>query len=179
MRKLFLLVTLAFFSMPVQAEIYEISGSPYDTNDALVPAHIKAPGEKLILVDPKQNAWGAYNAKGKLIRWGIATTGSEWCSDIKRACHTKAGNFRIYSLGDAGCVSSKFPVAEGGAPMPYCMYFSGGQAIHGSHDVAFGNASHGCVRVHVTDAKWLRYSFVEGPNAANGFRGTKVVIRSY
>ncbi len=63
--------------------------------------------------------------------------------------------------------------------MPYCMYFTGSQAIHGSNEVEFSNVSHGCVRIHVDDAKWLRYKFVEGPDLANNYRGTKIVIMDY
>lgn len=63
--------------------------------------------------------------------------------------------------------------------MPYCMFFAGGQAIHGSDDVQSSNASHGCVRVHVSDAKWLRYQFAEAPNKANAYHGTPVIIGPY
>ena len=63
--------------------------------------------------------------------------------------------------------------------MPYCMFFNGGQALHGSSDIQFDNISHGCIRLHVDDAKWLRYQFVEAPGVANNYRGTKVVIKSY
>ena len=63
--------------------------------------------------------------------------------------------------------------------MPYCMFFNGGQALHGSNQVVRANASHGCVRVHVSDAKWLRYHFVEGPSAANFYHGTKIIIKPY
>lgn len=164
----------------VHAEtVYEINGSAFATDGAPLPAKIKPRGEKIIIVDPQEHAWGAYNAKGKLIRWGIATTGSNQCRDSKQSCRTKVGNFRIYSLGDAGCISSKFPIPDGGASMPYCMYFSGGQAIHGSDDVEYENASHGCVRVHVDDAKWLRYKFIEAPKISNQYRGTQVIIRPY
>ncbi len=160
-------------------EYYEISGSPFATNGAPLPAKIKSRGEKLIIVDPNEHAWGAYSVAGKLIRWGIATTGSPQCRDSNQSCRTKVGTFRIYSLGDVGCYSTKFPVPEGGASMPYCMYFSGGQAIHGSDDVAYENASHGCVRVHIDDAKWLRYKFIEAPNPSNQHHGTQVIIKPY
>lgn len=170
---------LLLFSHFAYAEIYEISGSPFATENAPLPEYITSQHEKIILVDPNAHAWGAYNANGKLIRWGIATTGANWCSDIRKSCRTGTGTYRIYSLGNADCVSSKFPIPSGGAPMPYCMYFNGSEALHGSDNVEFGNASHGCVRVHVTDAKWLRYQFIEGPSAANEYRGTKIIIRSY
>ena len=48
--------------------------------------------------------------------------------------------------------------------MPYCMFFNGGQALHGSPGgVMLGNESHGCVRMFVSDAEWLRYEFVDWP----------------
>jgi lipoprotein-anchoring transpeptidase ErfK/SrfK len=161
------------------SQTIEVSGSPYATDGTPLPAHVRTQGEKLILVKPNAHAWGAYNARGKLMRWGIATAGSQQCNDTRQSCRTKTGYFRVYSAGDVGCVSNKFPLPDGGAPMPYCMYFSGGQAIHGSDEVAFENVSHGCVRVHVDDAKWLRYHFVEGPTLANQYRGTRVLVEAY
>lgn len=176
-----ILLSLFLFSSTSYAynDTIEISGSPYAIDGAPLPAHARTQGEKLVLVDPSAHAWGAYNAKGKLVRWGIATAGDEWCDDVGQRCKTRSGNFRIYSMGDGGCISNKFPLPDGGAPMPYCMYFSGGQAIHGSGEVVFDNVSHGCVRVHVDDAKWLRYQFVEGPSSANQYRGTRVFIEPY
>ncbi|MBX3710027.1 MAG: L,D-transpeptidase [Gammaproteobacteria bacterium] len=144
-----------------------------------MPGHIKPPGEKVIIVDPRIHAFGAYSADGKLLLSGLATAGSSWCADIKRSCRTKSGSFRIFSLGSAGCKSSKYPLPRGGAPMPYCMFFNGHQGLHGSYQVVYGNVSHGCVRVTVNNAKWLRYNFVEGPNASNNYRGTKVIVKPY
>lgn len=141
------------------------------------PVFIEPPEEKVVVVDLKKHAWGAYEADGSLIRWGPATGGKDWCSDIDRSCRTKAGIFRIYSLGSSNCVSSKFPIPDGGAPMPYCMFFNGGQALHGSPGgVIRGNESHGCVRLFVDDAEWLRYDFVDPPRGSNNYRGTKVVV---
>lgn len=179
--KIIIIDLMLLASLPCYANtFYEINGSPFSTKDAPLPEFIKNQAEKVILVDPNEHAWGAYSAKGKLIRWGIATAGAAWCADLGHACRTNAGTFRISSLGGNNCMSNKFPVtANGGAPMPYCMYFNGGQAIHGSSEVEYANVSHGCVRVHVDDAKWLRYHFVEGPSLYNNYRGTKVVIKSY
>lgn len=144
------------------------------------PKAIEPPDEKIVIFDPRKHAWGAYDADGTLVRWGPATGGKDWCSDIDEPCRTKAGTFRIYSLGSSRCVSSKFPLPDGGAPMPYCMFFNGGQALHGSPGgVIRGNASHGCVRLFVQDAEWLRYDFVEPPMASNRYRGTKVVVLPY
>lgn len=144
-----------------------------------IPAQIDPPGEKVIIVDPNIHVWGAYSADGELMRSGMATAGNNWCRDIRRSCRTKAGTFRIYSLGSSGCRSHKFPRPRGGAPMPYCMFFNGGQALHGSYEVVAANVSHGCIRLHVEDAKWIRFNFAEGPDADNDYQGTKVIIRAY
>jgi len=137
---------------------------------ARLPQQI-ATREKVIVIDPRVHAWGAYDSRGNLIRGGIATAGSHWCEDIGRPCRTRVGSFRIASLGNSDCYSKIYPVGEGGAPMPYCMFFNGGQGIHGSYEVADANLSHGCVRVTVDDAEWIRYNFANV--------GTKVIVKSY
>lgn len=169
-----MLFFLLFISL-LPAYAIEISGSPFATDGAPLPQYIKNPGEKVIIVDPRENTWGAYSTSGKLIRWGIATAGSSQCDDSNASCRTAVGDFRIHSLGNANCISHKY----NGAAMPYCMFFNGSQALHGSDDIQFRNVSHGCVRIHVDDAKWLRYHYVEGPNANNQFRGTKIIVRPY
>lgn len=144
------------------------------------PQQIVSSGEKLIIIDPKIYAWGAYDADGRLIKWGPSSSGADWCSDIDESCQTREGEYRIFSLGGSTCISHKFPLPEGGALMPYCMYFNSGQALHGEPNGLPGyNASHGCVRLYVDDAEWLRYDFVEPPNASNQYHGTKVVIEAY
>ncbi len=144
------------------------------------PKNVQPPGEKVIVVDPSAVAWGAYDATGLLVRWGPASAGADWCRDLDRPCHTHSGSFRIFSLGSSDCYSTKFPLPDGGAPMPYCMYFDNGQALHGEPNGLPGyNASHGCVRLYVNDAEWLRYDFVEGPNSVNNYRGTRVVVKEY
>lgn len=144
------------------------------------PRQIEAPQEKLIVFDPQRYAWAAYEADGSLVRWGPATGGQDYCSDIGEPCHTKAGRFRIFTMGNSNCVSTKLPIPDGGAPMPYCMFFNGGQALHGSPGgVRLANLSHGCVRMFVRDAEWLRYEFVEPPDDSNNFRGTEVIVMPY
>lgn len=146
-----------------------------------LPSEIPSFGEKIILVDPRIHQWGAYSEDGRLIRSGLASAGANWCKDIKSPCRTKTGSYRIYSVGDETCISTRFPLPGGGAPMPYCMYFNGNQALHGSpsKSVVYGNISHGCVRMHINDARWLRYQFIEAPQEYNNYRGTLVVIKSY
>lgn len=141
---------------------------------------IQPPQEKLIVIDPENIAWGAYAADGSLVRWGPISGGSDYCRDIDEPCRTHSGSFRVFSLGTSDCISRKFPLPKGGAPMPYCMYFNNGQALHGEPNGLPGyNASHGCVRLYVNDAEWLRYDFIEGPNSSNDYRGTKILVGNY
>src|SRR5947208_2828679 len=105
---------------------------------ASFPSSIPPEGQKKIIVDPKIHMWAAYNEGGQLVKTGIATAGSDYCRDLHSPCRTKVGTFRIDSLGEAGCKSRTFPLAKGGAPMPYCMYFHNGQALHGSYQVVRG-----------------------------------------
>lgn len=155
-------------SYPRNSTHHYNNSEPYDYD---LPEQIQT-SEKLVLVDPNLHAWGAYSASGKLIKAGRASAGANWCSDIGRGCKTNSGTFRVYSLGSSDCVSSKYPIDEGGgAPMPYCMYFNGSQGLHGSDHVVEGNISHGCVRLRVSDAEWLRFNFVD--------IGTKVIVKPY
>lgn len=148
----------------------EASKKPTPNLASRIPSHINT-HEKVIVVDPNVHVWGAYGANGDLIRSGMATAGADYCPDLGRRCHTKSGSFRISSLGSPSCKSSIYPLPRGGAPMPYCMFFNGNQGLHGSYQVADANLSHGCVRLHVSDAEWIRYNFAN--------IGTKVVVKPY
>lgn len=130
-----------------------------------------ATGKNVFIFDPQQFAWAAYDGNGNLVREGIASGGRGYCSDIDSPCHTPSGVFRVYRKGGADCESSIFPIGKGGAPMPYCMFFKGGFAVHGSYDVPAYNASHGCVRVTPEDAAWLSQNFMNV--------GTTVIVKSY
>ncbi|MDF1677348.1 MAG: L,D-transpeptidase [Legionellaceae bacterium] len=120
---------------------------------------------------PRTLRWKAINNKGKVVRSGRGSGGRSYCKDIRRSCRTPTGTFHIISKRGANCRSSRYPVGRGGAPMPYCMFFSKYYAIHGSPDVPNYNASHGCVRVKPSDARWLHKNFMR--------IGTKVIIKSY
>jgi L,D-transpeptidase ErfK/SrfK len=132
------------------------------------PSRISAPGENIVMVSLHNMAWGAYDGSGDLVRWGPASSAIGYCADEGRSCHTATGHFAIYRKGGPGCVSTKFPLGRGGAPMPYCMYFHGGFALHGSYEVPGYNASHGCVRILVGDAEWLSQDFTD--------MGTPVIV---
>lgn len=134
------------------------------------PRSIDAPGRKVVIVEPSQLAWGAYNPDGSLVNWGPVSMGKGWCPDIHGRCVTPAGRFAVYEKRGPGCFSTKFPVGKGGAPMPYCMFFKGGYALHAS-EVPGYHASHGCIRLFYPDAKWLNQQFID--------IGTQVIVRPY
>lgn len=123
------------------------------------------------IFNPNSLSWKAVNADGKVVRTGRASGGRKYCPDIGRSCKTPSGVFHVSSKGGAGCRSSRYPLGRGGAPMPYCMFFSKNYALHGSYDVPNYNASHGCVRLPPSDAKWLSRNFIK--------IGTTVVIKPY
>ncbi len=60
------------------------------------------------------------------------------------------------------------------APMPHSVFFKGGYAVHGTNHVRnLGRpASHGCVRLHPSDAKAF-YNLVK----ANGMRNAKISVK--
>ncbi len=126
-------------------------------------------GGKAFVFDPKNLRWYAYY-NGNLINSGRASGGRFYCPDIGRPCKTPVGVFRVGHKGGPECKSSKYPVGRGNAPMPYCMFFRGGFAIHGGMVPNF-NASHGCIRVPHPDARWLSKNFLSP--------GSTVVVKSY
>ncbi len=158
------------------------SNSPEDYPYAAVYDESKYPAslpqtiethEKVIMVDPKVYAWGAYDATGQLIKGGIASAGADYCPDDDGPCRTTPGTFRIYAEKGEECVSKIYPRPEGGSKMPYCMFFNQGQSLHGSpdHILTEQNISHGCIHMRIPDAEWLENNFAK--------IGTKVVILPY
>lgn len=130
------------------------------------------PNSKRFVFNPKTNRWYAYNSWGLLINSGTASGGAHYCKDVGRSCRTPVGTFRVYRKGNKWCRSSKYPLGGGGAPMPYCVHFYRGYAIHGSHDVPRNrHASHGCIRVKHHAARWLNKHFLT--------KGTKVIVKPY
>lgn len=166
-----LLLLVSFLTLTACASYGPANGSNYLAQNyaTRIPSTIASRG-KVIVVDPRVHVWGAY-ADGNLVKAGLTTAGGDWCADIKRPCHTTPGTFRISSLGGPGCKSSRYPLGKGGAPMPYCMFFNGNQSLHGSAEVIEANVSHGCVRLEVNDAAWIRYQFAN--------IGTQVVVKRY
>ena len=116
------------------------------------PQSIKKTNKKTILVSISKQAYAAYDRQGNLIRWGSANTGA-----LNGEDNTPIGEFSVYRKKGASCKSSKYPLPKGGSPMPYCIFFHKGYAIHEYQMPGFP-VSLGCVRVDNEDAKWL-YKF--------------------
>ena len=134
--------------------------------------HLNSFAGKKFIFDPKKHKWYAVE-NGRVIKSGRASGGKKWCPDTQRRCRTPIGQFSVYHKRGSDCVSSKFPLdkRKPRSPMPYCMFFRGGFAIHGSYHVPKHNASHGCIRVKPKAAKWLSKNFISN--------GTRVEVRPY
>lgn len=156
---------------------YVVDNARFDRDySSRLPDQFDTGGKKTVLVDPKVHAWGAYDENGTLVKSGLATAGGSQCPPDDTGepnCKTDSGRFKIYRMGDGSCKSKVYPKPEGGGLMPYCMFFNNGEALHGSPDntVIEANVSHGCVRMRIQDAEWMRENFAD--------IGTTVVILPY
>lgn len=142
-----------------------------DDDMQVIRDNVQQSSANTFVFDPRRLTWAAYDPDGNLLRYGKASGGRGYCADIRRGCRTPSGSFRVHAKQGANCISSKYPVGKGGAKMPYCMFFKGGYAVHGSYDVPRYNASHGCIRVPPQDARWLNYNFMA--------IGTRVIVKPY
>lgn len=136
------------------------------------PTQIHPIGQKLFVFDPKATAWAAYDADGHRVMTGAASGGKDLCEEDGKPCRTVTGTFRVYNKRGVNCTSGEYPVeTHGGTKMPYCIYFFQGFAIHAGYEVPQYNASHGCIRLFSSAAKWLNEQFITV--------GTRVVVLSY
>jgi lipoprotein-anchoring transpeptidase ErfK/SrfK len=117
--------------------------------------------ENIFIFSPKKHLWAVYDKNGKRMGLGQATGGKDYCSDTKEPCRTVTGKFQVFRKNDEDCTSNTFPIDEGGgAPMPFCIFFHKGYAIHGSNHVTHENISHGCIRVTQNAAKWISENYI-------------------
>jgi hypothetical protein len=136
------------------------------------PVDIPATGKKQFIFDPKAFSWAAYDQDGHRVMTGAASGGKDFCEDVSQPCRTVTGTFKVYNKRNIDCRSGEYPVeTEGGAKMPYCMYFYRGFTVHAGYEVPFANSSHGCVRVWPSAAKWLNEEFMT--------LGTVVIVLPY
>ena len=87
----------------------------------------------------------------------------------RRGYGTPAGTFHPQRMA-----ARWFSTVYYNAPMPHAIFFSGGFAIHGSYDIARlgGPASHGCIRLHPSDAATL-FGLVQ----REGMHNTTIVVQ--
>lgn len=134
-----------------------------------LPQHLNTEGRKEVYIDLDKFAFGAYDAKGNLVYWGPESSGEAKCPDTDASCATPIGAYTVFRKEGEDCASNEYPLeTHGGAPMPYCMYFHGGVAMHTSTLSGFINRSAGCVRLFNADAEWLNQTFVDV--------GTRVIV---
>jgi lipoprotein-anchoring transpeptidase ErfK/SrfK len=88
-------------------------------------------------------------------RWKVSTA--------RRGYHTPTGTFKPQVLA-----RHHYSTLYDGSPMPYSIFFYKGYAIHGSYETKYlgRRASHGCVRLHPSNAAKL-YSLVKQYGAGN------------
>lgn len=131
-----------------------------------------------VVVDPTRMSFSAYRA-GRLVRTGKAVSGRPRCvEDTRKSCRTPRGLHTVSAVFGRGKRSRIYPLdctdhRRCGARMYYYMRFGpNGEGLHGSDQMgANANVSHGCVRLHTADARWLRLNLVRP--------GVKVLIRPY
>lgn len=117
--------------------------------------------QNIFIFSPQEHTWAVYTKNGKRVGLGRATGGKDFCADTQEKCRTVEGKFQVFRKEDKDCTSKTFPIDEGGgAPMPYCMFFHKGYAIHGSRNVSEKNISHGCIRVTKDAAKWIHENYM-------------------
>lgn len=86
-------------------------------------------------------------------------------STARKGYNTPTGQYKPYLLKTMH-YSKKYD----NAPMPHSIFFHGGYAIHATSDLKrLGSpASHGCIRLHPQNARWL-YKLVKEFGQANTY----------
>ncbi len=111
------------------------------------------------IFNPKTLRYKAINAQGKLIKSGKASGG-------RPGKRTPVGTFHVTRRYGVECYSRRYR-----AKMPYCNFFKRLYAVHGFTRVPNYNASSGCIRLPIPDAKWLYKNFFR--------KGTRVIVKPY
>ncbi|BFO14763.1 L,D-transpeptidase family protein [Streptomyces sp. KM77-8] len=136
---------------PGRWELYLMGGQPADAPD---PRCLTG----RVLCISKSSRTLRWMIDGRTVETMAVRFGSEYTP-------TREGVFQVY-WKSRHHVSTLYD-----SPMPYAMFFSGGQAVHFSADFAargYGGASHGCVNVRDEDAVARLYGQVRN--------GDKVVV---
>lgn len=137
--------------------------------------------EQSIVVDLKNFQFIALQGF-EIKRYGPASGGRRWCSDILRSCKTPIGEFKVLRKRGRFYRSPIYPLECGNpkegkkpcAAMPLAIKFHySGASFHASVGDDWGNLkhrSHGCIHLKLEDAAWI-HNFVNA--------GTKIFILPY
>ena len=163
-----------FLLIAIETPVYSFNNPTY--NEAVAnPVFSKQadPSQKNVFIfDPKNLQWAVYDKNGDRVGIGKGVGGKDFCPDINKPCRTVEGTYTIFRTENKECTSKTFPVDEGGgAPMPHCMFFYKGYAIHGSNNLPNNNASHGCIRISKSAAEWMNTYYIQP--------GSMVVVLPY
>ena len=127
----------------------------------LVASHVPGTAASLVAhVDISSQTMTVSNYGQTVYVWRVSTARSGY--------HTPTGSYRPTALRRMW-YSKKYD----NSPMPFSVFFRGGYAIHGTGAVKrLGTpASHGCVRLHPSNAATL-YSMIQQAGSGN----TRIVI---
>jgi len=122
----------------------------------------KLRGNIKVSIDLSQQKMFVYKGNNLLYTWLVSTARNGYV--------TPRGNYRPYHLE-----KMHYSKLYDNSPMPYSIFFKGGYAIHGTNSTKrLGRrASHGCVRLHPSNAKKL-YQLVR----SHGYKRTSIKIKS-
>lgn len=119
-------------------------------------------GKIKVNIDLSQQRMFVYKGNNLLYTWLVSTA--------RKGYNTPRGNYKPYHLA-----KMHYSTLYNNSPMPYSIFFKGGYAIHGTNSIKrLGRrASHGCIRLHPSNAKKL-YNLVRN----HGYKRTSIKIRS-
>jgi lipoprotein-anchoring transpeptidase ErfK/SrfK len=161
--RLFLIFSLFFFSLGLSTLSFCYPTHIEETvTQPIFPQNIGTTTANIFIFDPKNLQWAVYDKKGDRVGMGKGVGGKDFCPDINKPCRTVEGVYTVFRTENEACTSKTFPIDEGGgAPMPHCMFFYKGYAIHGSNQLPDKNASHGCIRVSKEAAEWMNTYYIQ------------------
>lgn len=107
----------------------------------------------MLLTDAKADVYITISKSQQVMYVETPDATFQWnVSTGRKGYTTPSGKFKPYLLRPMH-YSSKY----NNAPMPHSIFFHGGYAIHATDDLnKLGRpASHGCIRLHPKNARWL------------------------
>jgi hypothetical protein len=127
---------------------------------AMITVNGGARASVVVTIDKSQQMMSVAVDGSTLYNWPVSTARAGYT--------TPNGTYRPQLLA-----RSWFSRKYYNSPMPHSIFFHGGYAIHGSYEIAHlgGPASHGCVRLHPTNAATL-FELVERQGPSN----TRIVV---